>query len=243
MAKAVVSPRKLSVHKEHEVLLKLETAGLGEDEAQAIVGSKNNALAITLVEVVRVAQSDKGFIQKIKELLVSNALAETTPVGPRVWAIWLTVKNDKTLTTAEHFNSDLASVGNKVGNWASNILSRADLLEGIDEDEFELVETSANDLGLSDGGTTKEIHDAAFAQGLHLCPARVGPLLRKQYQNQPSGEYRVIAMKAIADSDGDLYVFFVERGGDDFWLYTFHGHPDRRWYADARWVFVRRKVS
>ena len=42
------------------------------------------------------------------------------------------------------------------------------------------------------------------------------------------------------DSDGDLNVFNVERDGDDFWLNTNNGHPDNRWNADTRWVFVRR---
>lgn len=34
--------RALSVHKEHELLLKLEEAGLGNAEAQAIVQSRGN---------------------------------------------------------------------------------------------------------------------------------------------------------------------------------------------------------
>lgn len=80
MAKAVVS-RLLSVHKEHEVLLKLETAGLGEDEAQAIVDSKKNTLASTLVEVVRALRDDKDILDKIKELLSSSKKSGTVPVG------------------------------------------------------------------------------------------------------------------------------------------------------------------
>src|SRR3989344_1884417 len=45
--------RVLSVHKEHEMLLKLEEAGLGDSEAQAIVQSRGNQLAKKLVAYIR----------------------------------------------------------------------------------------------------------------------------------------------------------------------------------------------
>ena len=52
MSKNIVS-RRLSVHKEHEVLLKLEAAGFGDPEAQAIVESQGNELAIKTVAYIR----------------------------------------------------------------------------------------------------------------------------------------------------------------------------------------------
>lgn len=45
--------RTLSVHKEHELLLKLEAAGLNDDLAQKIIASKDNALALKLVVVAK----------------------------------------------------------------------------------------------------------------------------------------------------------------------------------------------
>lgn len=45
--------RALSVHKEHELLLKLEEAGLGDNEAQAIVQSRGNQLAKKVVAFIR----------------------------------------------------------------------------------------------------------------------------------------------------------------------------------------------
>ena len=45
--------RALSVHKEHELLLKLEEAGLGDAEAQAIVQSSGNQLAKKVVAYIR----------------------------------------------------------------------------------------------------------------------------------------------------------------------------------------------
>lgn len=53
MSKDVVS-RTLSVHQEHELLMKLEDAGLGKEEAQLIIDSKDNELARKLIDLVKV---------------------------------------------------------------------------------------------------------------------------------------------------------------------------------------------
>ena len=45
--------RTLSVHKEHEVLLKLEAAGLNEELAQKIIDSKGNDLAAKAVRLIK----------------------------------------------------------------------------------------------------------------------------------------------------------------------------------------------
>ena len=50
--KTMVS-RTLSVHKEHELLLKLETAGLNEELAQRVIDSKGNDLATKLVRLIQ----------------------------------------------------------------------------------------------------------------------------------------------------------------------------------------------
>lgn len=52
MSKDVVS-RTLSVHQEHELLMKLEDAGLSKEEAQLIIDSKDNELARKIVDLVR----------------------------------------------------------------------------------------------------------------------------------------------------------------------------------------------
>jgi len=45
--------RTLSVHKEHEVLLKLETAGLNDELAQRVIDSKGNELAAKVVKFIQ----------------------------------------------------------------------------------------------------------------------------------------------------------------------------------------------
>ena len=52
MKKTMVS-RTLSVHKEHELLLKLETAGLSGELAQRVIDSKGNDLAIKVVRLIQ----------------------------------------------------------------------------------------------------------------------------------------------------------------------------------------------
>ena len=46
--------RVLSVHQEHELLMKLEQAGLNETDAQAVIENRGNTLAKKVVELVRV---------------------------------------------------------------------------------------------------------------------------------------------------------------------------------------------
>jgi len=48
-----MSSRELSVHTEHEFLLKMEKAGLDEEQAQAVIESGKNKLAQELVDLIR----------------------------------------------------------------------------------------------------------------------------------------------------------------------------------------------
>ncbi|KPJ54563.1 hypothetical protein AMJ47_04100, partial [Parcubacteria bacterium DG_72] len=54
--KAMVSQREertLSVHNEHELLLKLEKAGLSDELAQKVIASKDNELAAKVVKFIQ----------------------------------------------------------------------------------------------------------------------------------------------------------------------------------------------
>ena len=108
-------------------------------------------------------------------------------------------------------------------------------------EEVELVVVTSHDVGLEGNYTTTQMFTAAAAHGLSKCPAEVGLQLRLQYDDQPSGEWLLIAMEPIAVSDHVLYVFSVVHDDDGCWLDTGYGHPDGVWYADFRWVFLRSK--
>ena len=69
---AIVS-RTLSVHKEHEVLLKLEAAGLCDELAQKVVDSKDNDLAKKVVRLIQNGGFEPSTSQKrAREIMGKN---------------------------------------------------------------------------------------------------------------------------------------------------------------------------
>ncbi len=71
MSKDVVS-RSLSVHKEHEVLLKLEAAGLTDELAQKVIGSKDNDLATKVVRLIQNGGFEATSSQKRAREIMGN---------------------------------------------------------------------------------------------------------------------------------------------------------------------------
>lgn len=72
MPENIVSPRTLSVHKEHEFLGKLEAAGLGDAEAQLVIGSKGNELARKLVTFIRTGGYEPSVSQKTARAIMGQ---------------------------------------------------------------------------------------------------------------------------------------------------------------------------
>lgn len=71
----IVSQRTLSVHKEHELLTKLEDAGLDDPLAQRIIQSKNNALGRRVVDFIRRGGHDASTDQKLaRSIMCENFL-------------------------------------------------------------------------------------------------------------------------------------------------------------------------
>jgi hypothetical protein len=64
----IVSQRRLSVHKEHEFLLKLENAGLNDELSQKVIDSKGNELALKVVRLIQEGGFDKSIVRAIKIL-------------------------------------------------------------------------------------------------------------------------------------------------------------------------------
>jgi len=107
----------------------------------------------------------------------------------------------------------------------------------------DLVALTVGELGFPEGATYAKICERARVRGLELCTPEVGPRLRLQYLDQPMDEWIIIAMEPIAGSDGGLNVFSVDCYDDGLWLRTGYGNPDRLWYANHRFVFVRPRGS
>jgi len=47
----------------------------------------------------------------------------------------------------------------------------------------------------------------------------------------------LIGMKPIADSDGDLDVFYVKRNDSELWLNSDWSNPGNVWNPGSQWVF------
>ena len=145
-----------------------------------------------------------------------------------------------THSSINSLRASLSNCGHSIGDWANNILDKITLAST--PTTLNLVVVSNADLGFSKGATFAETCAKAKEFGLDLCPAEVGPQLRIQYKNQPRGEWLIVAMEPITDSDGDLSVFDVKRDDDGrSWLDAHDGHPSNFWNADNRFVFVSRR--
>lgn len=179
-----------------------------------------------------------GGMEGVKRFLSGELLVSA---ATKVWKTWKTIKLGTGLQTADDFYKEIKKVRVKIGDWANDILGKPIFTVAACEVEVELVVASVAELGFKSGATRKDIYVRAQELGLDLCPPEVGPQLRLQYMDQPGGEWLVIAMEPVTDSDGDLHLFCVAYDAGVRWLHAFDGDPGRFWHGYYRFVFLRRK--
>lgn len=181
-----------------------------------------------------------GGMEGVQRFLSGELLVSATA---KVWKTWKTIQLGTGLQTADDFRKEVVKAGMKIGDWANDILGKPAFTATTSETEteVELVVASVAELGFKDGATRKDIYVRAQELGLDLCPPEVGPQLRLQYTDQPKGEWLVIAMEPITDSDGRLSLFGVVRDGDERFLDAFYGYPGLFWRGYYRFVVLRRK--
>lgn len=157
--------------------------------------------------------------------------------------VWKTINLGTCPKTADDFRQAIARASGQVSGLANDIMDTPDFTQSIAKSPMELdlfVATTAEILGENGkGGTLSEIYAGIARIGGNLLPAEAGPQLRLQYTDQPHGERLLMAMEPIKSSGGDLYVFFVRRGDDDFWLGSFYDLHVDVWPSGYRWVFSR----
>jgi hypothetical protein len=143
-----------------------------------------------------------------------------------------------------------------IGDDADEILGRPAFPFLKQPNELDLVVLSVFELGFGDRDARKEvelgagveislrdIYARAVSLGFELCPAEVGPALRLQYLDQPTGEFLHIAMKPVARYSGELVNLTVGRGGTTLLLVGGNGDPDVMHPGVVRFVFVQPRAD
>jgi len=154
------------------------------------------------------------------------------PAPPGGWPLRVTLG---LYATADGIRAALREAGIIISGHADELLGRIPLSEK--RREVELVPVLDRDLGFDGSYTTRELLDRAVERGYGICPPEVSPLARLAYSGD---EQFVVAMEPVFDSDGDPYVFGLNRGGGDLWLDARYASLDSQWLPSWCWLLVRR---
>jgi hypothetical protein len=199
-----------------------DASGPLTDLLQKLSGENGDAYLSTLNKMLRGELTENG--------------QHPTPITKREFAVW------KTITLGTHkdvksLKKQVEKDGFKVSDWAADIMGKPAFTLATEETSVDLVNVSVGELGFTKATPLRDIYARAIDLGLQLCPAEVGPQLRRQYANQPNGEWLRVAMEAITGSGGSLRIFGVVHVGAGQWLGTSWGPPDGTWYPGLRFVF------
>ena len=143
--------------------------------------------------------------------------------------------------TKEQLQNEMKQAGVNISSYAEDMIKSSDFTTLPVTQTLDTVRLKVGDLGLSGYPTTDQVYKKAQELGLELCPAEVGPHMRLQTKDQPSGDYYWIGMKQITDSHGNPDVFLLVRDGDGLWLRDNWAAPDRKWDPRNEFVFSLRK--
>ena len=129
----------------------------------------------------------------------------------------------------------LQEKGYKVIGDAEYLLNQ---LTDIPEEQLRLKKVTVGDLGFSSIATIKEIYEAAEKNGLKPCPLWVGPQYRMECDDD---DYVSIGMEPMTGSDGDTYIFYIDRYNGGRWLSNYH--TSLPFYPDHGFLFVSSQDS
>ncbi|MBU1032684.1 MAG: hypothetical protein ABII13_00400 [Patescibacteria group bacterium] len=119
------------------------------------------------------------------------------------------------------------------------MVGQDDFTVATKKSNVDLVIVTTVELDSKNRVTFEKICRFAMEHGLKLCSPEVGPLLRLQYQDEPLGEWFMIAMEQITNLGRPPSVFRVGRNGGGLWLRSWCGHPDYFRRANNPWIFVK----
>ena len=116
----------------------------------------------------------------------------------------------------------------------------------------ESVQTTAEGLGLQNGGTLTEIAKAAAAAGLSLCPLELGPRLRLALRDQAEGSEGfaltrhkappgsiTVASAPLSEDDETPKGFYLRRTEGTLWLRGYRSWSGHLWEPADVFIFAR----
>jgi hypothetical protein len=151
-----------------------------------------------------------GFLADVRDANISDIdrdefrrVLGLNPLIPTL-TIWKTIKLG-VHKTPDAYRQSITGKKNRIYTYADQILDKVTI--SPTETEIDLAVVTVADLGFKRVTRRDVIYKRIVEIGAQLCPNEVGPALRDQYPDQPSGEYNAIAMEPLSASDGDLSVF------------------------------------
>jgi hypothetical protein len=151
--------------------------------------------------------------------------------------IWRTITLG-THKSFKHLRTAFEKAGMKISDWANDLLNQPTFTLASEKREVDLINMTISELGFKESATYAQILACARELGLDLCPAEVGPQLRLEYKDQPLGEWLIVAMEPVTDSDGNPRLFGVGRVDGGQWLRGDYGGAGNFWGGGDRFVFV-----
>ena len=149
--------------------------------------------------------------------------------------VWKTIKL-VAYQSADQCRQALEKAGCRISDWAKDLLGKIDFTKSVEE-EVKFGKLTVGQLGLTRGGTLRQILARIVELGLAKCEPYDGPNVRVQSLDQPMGEGIFMAMDPITASRGYPHVFVLRRRGDGLWLHAHCYSLDFFFRADICFLF------
>ncbi len=147
-------------------------------------------------------------------------------------------------TTGEQWIARTEKKGNRVGDYAKQLLSSPDFrpTTGV----VYVVKVLKGELFSDENRTTDNARAKAAELKFGQLNAEAACLIREQFTDaelQAMGLMWIIVMhESIKDADGDLWLLAVSRGDDGWWLFSSYADPGYRWNRDDGFAFAAPQV-
>lgn len=207
--------------------------GLGQynEVLAALVKSLPGALDKREPKMLISALQKKGGVlsSKLTEIFKELELGER-------WKIWKTVSLDAGYH-ARKLLEELSIKGCGIGPAAVAMCLKFEA--ATIRREMELVLATPAQLGFNRRAGRAEIYERASELGLDLCPGDVAFYLRLHYNDQPDGDWILIAMEPILGVEKIPVIFRLRKANGELRLDSDNGEATCYSLPDHKWLFIR----